>query len=108
MKLLLLLIVPLILAASIPGDGIEGCTGHESQFTLGEQQPELVATVPNGKKYTLGTLCYYLRLRRQEILRCISQGNRILDGFGLWNFAQGIAQGDAKRVLWMGSQFYCK
>ena len=54
MKLLLLLIVPLVLAISIPGDGIEGCTGHESQFELGEQSPELVATVPNGKKYTLG------------------------------------------------------
>ena len=56
MKVLLFLVVPLILAASIPGDGIVGCTGHESEFTLGEQKPELVQTVPNGKKYTLGNI----------------------------------------------------
>jgi len=54
MKLVLLIILPLILASSIPGDGIEGCTGHESAFTLGEQLPQLVQSVPNGKKYTLG------------------------------------------------------
>ena len=54
MKALLFVIIPLILATSIPGDGIEGCTGHESSFTLGEQQPELVQTVANGKKYTIG------------------------------------------------------
>ena len=56
MKALLFLVIPLILASSIPGDGIEGCTGHESQFTLGEQLPELVQTIPNGKKYTLGII----------------------------------------------------
>lgn len=54
MKLFLLLILPLVFASAIPGDGYEGCTGHESQFQLGEQLPELVKTVPNGKKYTLG------------------------------------------------------
>lgn len=54
MKAFLCVILPLILAASVPGDGVEGCTGFQSPFTLGEQQPELVATVPNGKKYTLG------------------------------------------------------
>lgn len=54
MKAFLCVILPLILAASVPGDGIEGCTGFESPFALSEQLPELVATVPNGKKYTLG------------------------------------------------------
>lgn len=55
MKALLpILLLTLVLAATTPGDGIEGCTGHESQFALGEEKPELVATVANGKKYTIG------------------------------------------------------
>ena len=32
--LFLIVILALALANSIPGDGIEGCTGHESQFLL--------------------------------------------------------------------------
>ena len=55
MKLALLIILPLVLAAAVPGDGVEGCTGHSSPHALGEQLPQLVQSVPNGKKYTLGT-----------------------------------------------------
>ncbi len=62
MKILLFILFVAAFAASIPGDGIEGCTGHASPFTLGEEKPELVATVPNGKKYTLGNLLPNLRL----------------------------------------------
>ena len=44
------------LVAAIPGDGIEGCDGHESRFELMDQLPLLEASVPNGKKYTYGKL----------------------------------------------------
>lgn len=56
MKVVLLaLLLAITLVHCIPGDGIEGCDGHESRFTLSEQLPELAASVPNGKKYTYGT-----------------------------------------------------
>lgn len=38
--------------ASQAGDGILGCTGHESKFTLSDQQPHLEQHIKNGKKYT--------------------------------------------------------
>ena len=52
---LLALLLAIGIVQCIPGDGIEGCDGHESRFTLSEQLPQLVASVPNGKKYTYGT-----------------------------------------------------
>lgn len=53
MKIVLLaLLLAIGIVQCIPGDGIEGCDGHESRFTLSEQLPQLVASVPNGKKYT--------------------------------------------------------
>lgn len=44
------------LVAAIPGDGVEGCEGHESRFQLMDQQPTLEASVPNGKRFTYGKL----------------------------------------------------
>lgn len=55
MRALLLAFLLLAVLASVPGDGIEGCDGHESRFQLGEQEPLLAATVANGKKFTYGT-----------------------------------------------------
>ena len=43
-----------IASAAVPGDGIPGCTGHESPFELIDHEPTLVAEVTNGKKYTYG------------------------------------------------------
>lgn len=84
MKALLpILLLTLVLAATTSGDGIEGCTGHESQFALGEEKPELVATVANGKKYTIGMCITTLRLRREEVLHRFSQGDSLRDGIGL-------------------------
>jgi hypothetical protein len=51
---LLAVLLTIAIAQGLPGDGIEGCDGHESRFTLSEQLPQLVASVPNGKKYTYG------------------------------------------------------
>jgi hypothetical protein len=53
--LLLAAVLALAIAVSLPGDGIEGCTGHASQFPLIDTEPTLVDSVPNGKKYTIGT-----------------------------------------------------
>lgn len=50
-----LALVSLILCTA-PGDGIEGCTGHENPFNLITDEPTLVAQVPNGKKFTIGNL----------------------------------------------------
>lgn len=54
MKAPLFAILLIALVAAIPGDGIEGCDGHESRFELMDQLPTLEASVPNGKKYTYG------------------------------------------------------
>ncbi len=43
-----------VASAAVPGDGIPGCTGHESPFELIDHEPSLVAEVPNGRKYTYG------------------------------------------------------
>jgi hypothetical protein len=51
---LLAVLLTIAIVHGLPGDGIEGCDGHESRFTLSEQLPELAASVPNGKKYTYG------------------------------------------------------
>jgi hypothetical protein len=54
MKAPLLAIFLIAIVAAIPGDGVEGCDGHESRFELMDQLPSLEASVPNGKKYTYG------------------------------------------------------
>ena len=54
MRLLVFLGLLAIVLASAPGDGIEGCTGHESPFDLIDHEPTLVAEVANGRKYTYG------------------------------------------------------
>ena len=54
MKTLVILGLLAIAFASVPGDGIEGCTGHESTFELIDHEPNLVAEVENGRKYTYG------------------------------------------------------
>ena len=58
MKELLLTFILLIsfAACSVPGDGIEGCTGNQNPFELITQEPELVKEVKNGKKFTIGNL----------------------------------------------------
>lgn len=55
MRALLLAFLLIAVLATVPGDGIEGCDGHESRFQLSEQEPLLEATVANGKKFTYGT-----------------------------------------------------
>jgi hypothetical protein len=55
MRALYLTLLLAVVIAAPPGDGIEGCDGHESRFQLSDQEPVLEATVPNGKKYTYGT-----------------------------------------------------
>ena len=54
MKALFFVILLVAVFADVPGDGYEGCDGHASRFQLGEQEPLLAASVPNGKKYTYG------------------------------------------------------
>lgn len=55
MKTILLLFSILCLCySSIPGDGIEGCTGNENTFDLVDKEPTLVAQVAHGKKFTVG------------------------------------------------------
>jgi hypothetical protein len=56
MRAYLFAIFLIAVMAAIPGDGIEGCDGHESRFQLTDQLPVLAASVPNGKKYTYGTV----------------------------------------------------
>ena len=44
MKSILLVGLLIVISfTSTPGDGIEGCTGHESSFPLIDTQPELVS-----------------------------------------------------------------
>ncbi len=63
MKLVLaLLVIFALAAASVPGDGIEGCTGNENPFKLIDTEPTLVAQTPNGKKFTIGKIICYFRL----------------------------------------------
>lgn len=56
MRALLLAFLLIAVLASVPGDGIEGCDGHESRFQLSEQEPRLESSVANGKKFTYGTI----------------------------------------------------
>lgn len=102
MKAFLCVILPLILAASVPGDGIEGCTGFESPFALGDQQPELAATVPNGKKYTLGMLGNKVRLRWKKVLHRVSEGNCLRNGLGLRYSDERRTQSYGEGFLRMG------
>lgn len=54
MKAILVLALLTIALTATPGDGIQGCTGHQSQFPLIDTEPTLEAEVPNGRKYTYG------------------------------------------------------
>ena len=54
MKSLVLFGLIAAVLATVPGDGIDGCTGTASTFELIDHPPTLVAEVPNGRKYTYG------------------------------------------------------
>lgn len=41
MKVIILLTLIVLALASTPGDGIPGCTGHESPFELIDEKPTL-------------------------------------------------------------------
>jgi hypothetical protein len=64
MKELLLALVLTIsfVACTVPGDGIDGCTGNQNPFPLITTEPELVREVKNGKKFTIGTVLNLFRL----------------------------------------------
>ena len=62
MKTLILLALVTLCLAAEPGDGIQGCTGHESPFDLIDHEPTLAAEVTNGRKYTYGKKLKYFRL----------------------------------------------
>lgn len=53
---IILLLSVTLASQGAAGDGIEGCEGHESRFGLTDQEPKLVASVANGKKYTYGNI----------------------------------------------------
>ena len=55
MKTLLIILTFIIGLAisSVPGDGIEGCTGNQNPFDLITTEPTLVGEVKNGKKFTI-------------------------------------------------------
>jgi hypothetical protein len=60
--LLALLLTITLVTCSVPGDGIEGCTGNQNPFPLITDEPELVHEVKNGKKFTIGNFLIYSRL----------------------------------------------
>jgi hypothetical protein len=52
MKVFISLVLLFSVALStVPGDGIEGCTGNENPFPLITTPPTLTSSVPNGKRY---------------------------------------------------------
>lgn len=53
-KITLLVLLACIVFASVPGDGVVGCTGHENPFSLIDTEPTLEKEVKNGRKYTVG------------------------------------------------------
>ena len=59
-KLIFLAVLAVFAFASIPGDGIEGCTGTENPFDLVDTEPTLVKEVENGRKYTIGIFIPYI------------------------------------------------
>lgn len=69
MRTLLLAFLLIAIFAQVPGDGIEGCDGHESRFQLGDQEPVLAATVPNGKKFTYGTI-FPIKITTEGLSTC--------------------------------------
>ena len=62
MKNLLILGLLVVLAISLTGDDLKGCTGEENPFDLIDTEPTLVQTVANGKKYTIGNNLFKIRL----------------------------------------------
>ena len=55
----LVLLAVLAIATAVQ---IEGCTGQAIDFPLIDQEPDLVETVLNGKKFTVGKLLILGRL----------------------------------------------
>lgn len=45
-----------LILCNTPGDGIQGCTGHQNPFELITDEPNLVGQVPHGKKFTIGNI----------------------------------------------------
>lgn len=43
MRTIVFLALVLVAIASVPGDGIDGCTGNQSPFQLIDHEPTLVA-----------------------------------------------------------------
>lgn len=67
---LVALILACVACSAVPGDGIAGCTGHESPFELIDHEPTLVAEVANGRKYTYGikTILFQTMMEENSML----------------------------------------
>jgi len=73
--LLGLILILSFVSCTVPGDGIEGCTGNQNPFELITQDPELVKEVPNGKKFTIGINFIYLDYDGRKFYIASLKGN---------------------------------